>query len=104
MNYHTIIVENTQAHYFDNLSDNLYTKFRRYEDPGSVLNNDDTIKFADINTLFIVTYAEPILVFVRTTKWKKDGNTDLNRPFSQQSIVFFPVKYDPNSGERGVEG
>ena len=74
MNYHTIIVENTQAHYFDNLSDNLYTKFRRYEDPGSVLNNDDTIKFADINTLFIVTYAEPILVFVRTTKWKKDGN------------------------------
>ena len=92
MNYHAIIVENTQAHYFDNLSDNLYTKFRRYEDPGSVLNNDDTIKFADINTLFIVTYAEPILVFVRTKKWKKRRQlTDLNRPFSQQSIVFFTV-------------
>ena len=61
-----VIVENTQAQYFDNLIRKLYA---------SVLKNDNTVmhqvcQYARINALFLATFSEPILVFVRITKWK----------------------------------
>ena len=62
MNYRIIIVENTQAQYFDNLTRNCTQVF-------STMTFDSVtcIKFANINTLFLATYAELILVFIRDT-------------------------------------
>ena len=60
---HRIIVENTQAQYFYNLIRNCARVF-------STMTIRSFIKFANINALFLATYAEPILVFVRTTTYR----------------------------------
>ena len=61
MNYRIIVVESSQAQYFDNLTNNCTRTF-------SIMTIHSCIKFANTNALFLVTYAEPILVFVRNTK------------------------------------
>ena len=53
INYHIVIFENTQAQYFDNLTRN------------STMTVHSCVKFGNINALFLATYTEPILVFVR---------------------------------------
>ena len=60
MYYRIVIVANTWAQYFDNLISKLCA---------SVLNNDNTVKHQvrQYNALFLATFYEPILVFVRTT-------------------------------------
>ena len=55
MNYRIIIVENTQAQFFDNLSRNCTQVF-------SAMKIHSGIKFANINALFLAAYSEPILV------------------------------------------
>ena len=51
-----VIVENTQAQYFDILIRKLYA---------SVLNNTirSCIKFANINALFLASFSDPVLFF-----------------------------------------
>ena len=63
MYYLIVIIENIQVHYFDNLISKLCE---------SVLNNDNTVKHqvGQYNALFLSIFSEPILVFVRTMKWK----------------------------------
>ena len=62
MSYPIVIIENTLAQYFDNLISNCMRVF-------STMTIWLCIKFKNINALFLATYAEPILVFVRKTKW-----------------------------------
>ena len=59
MYYHIVIIENTQAQYFDNLISKLCV---------SVLNNDNMVKHqvSQYNALFLATFSEPTLVFIRT--------------------------------------
>ena len=68
------MVENTQAHYFDNLISKLCA---------SVLINDDTVKHqvSQCNALFLATFSEPTQVFVRTTKWKSTATFHYNKVF-----------------------
>ena len=56
-----IIVENTQAQYVDNLTRNCRRVF-------STMTIHSCKKVANIKALFLATYTEPILVFVRKTK------------------------------------
>ena len=62
MYYHIVIVENTQAQYFDNLISKFWV----------ILNNDNMVmhQVSQYNALFLATFSEPILVFVRTMKKK----------------------------------
>ena len=67
-NYCIVIVENTKAQYFDNLSEICMGVY-------SPMTMHSCIKFANIqnvNALFLATYAELILVFVRN---KEIANT-----------------------------
>ena len=86
MNLCIIFVENTQAQYFDNLTRNCTQVF-------STMTIYSCIRFANINALFLDTYAESVLVFVRKTKYQTSATYRLYGPFSQQSIVFFTVLY-----------
>ena len=63
MYYCIVIIENTQAQYFDNLISKLCI---------SILSNDNMVKHqvSQFNALFLATFFEPVLVFVRTTKFK----------------------------------
>ena len=63
-----------------------------------VLNNDNTVmhqvcKFANTDTLFLVTFPEPILFFWQNNEKRNDSNYDLNEPFLQKCIVYFTVLY-----------
>ena len=55
MNY-CIIIENTQAQYFNNLTRNCTRVF-------STMTINSCIKFANLNDLLLASYAEPILAF-----------------------------------------
>ena len=54
--YRIVIVENTEAQYFGNAY--------------STMTIHLCIKSDNMNALFLATYSEPIMVFVRKTKWK----------------------------------
>ena len=79
MYYRIVIIENTQAHYFDYFISGLCT---------SVLKNDNTVKHqvSKYNALFFATFSELILVFVRTTKWKSTATYRFER-------VLFTITY-----------
>ena len=74
MYYHIVIVANIQAQYLDNLISKLCA---------SVLNNDNTVKHqvSQYNALFLATFYESILVFVRTINGNRQL-TDLRGCFS----------------------
>ena len=51
-------------------------------------------KFANINTSFLATFSEPILVFVRITKWKSTATYRFERvlfTITYKSFSFFSV-------------
>ena len=61
----------------------------------SVLNNDNMLMYqANINTLFLATRAEPILVYVRKTKWQKAQLTVCIGPFRNNLYISFIAIYD----------
>ena len=65
MDYRIISVENTQAQYFDNPTRNCKGVFS----PMTIHScNDNTLKFANINTLLFATCAWPILFLSEETK------------------------------------
>ena len=82
MYYRFVIVEMIQTQYFYNLVSNCRRVFW-------TITLRLCIKFANINALFLATFYEPILVFVRTTKLKTTATYRFERALLHTSLVFF---------------
>ena len=67
MYYRIVILENTQA---QNFMSNCMWVF-------SAMTIRLGIMFANIDALFLATFSEPILVFIRIMNWKNDSNLSI---------------------------